>query len=96
MSPRASRTAKADGPITVDGPAKGRKPAQAAGPTVVVSIDGGHCHLYGICEAEAPAVFRLVGGRLLYRAKPGPEQVEAVRSAARLCPMQAIHLRTRT
>ena len=96
MSPRASKTAKVDGSIKVDGPAKGRGPAPAAGPTVVVSIDGGHCHLYGICEAEAPAVFRLVGGRLHYRAKPGPEQLEAVRSAARLCPMQAIHLRTRT
>jgi len=77
-------------------PARTSEAATAVGPTVVVSIDGGHCHLYGICEAEAPEVFRLAGSRLLYRAKPGPGQVEAVRSAARLCPMQAIHLRERT
>ena len=86
MSPRAAKD-----PVS-------RRAARNAevGPTVAVSIDGGHCHLYGICEAEAPEVFRLVGGRLLYRAKPGPDQVDGVRSAARLCPMQAIHLRERT
>jgi len=84
VNPRTSKTARAGEPTT------------AGEPTVVVSIDGGHCHLYGICEAEAPEVFRLVRSRLLYRAKPGPGQVEAVRSAARLCPMQAIHLRERT
>jgi len=71
------------------------KPSNPRPAKLTVSVEGNHCHLYGICEAEAPGVFRLAGGRLHYMPKPAPTEREAVRSAARLCPMQAIHLQER-
>ena len=56
-----------------------------------VDVSGDHCERYAICEQEAPAVFRMrADGRLEYKGSPGPEQRDAVRQAARLCPMQAI------
>ena len=56
-----------------------------------VDVSGDHCERYAICEQEAPAVFRMrADGRLEYKGAPGPEQRDAVRQAARLCPMQAI------
>lgn len=58
-----------------------------------ISVDNGHCHLYGICEQEAPEVFALLeNGRLRYTNRPGPEVADKVRQAVRLCPMQAIDL----
>ena len=58
---------------------------------LLVSVDNRLCHLYGICEQEAPDVFELaIDGRLRYSARPNPENVDATRQAARLCPMQAI------
>ena len=63
-------------------------------PVQRVSVNNTHCHLFGICEQEAPEVFQLrADGRLAYQTKPGPEQLEDVRQAARLCPMQAITLK---
>ncbi|TFC15192.1 ferredoxin [Cryobacterium algoritolerans] len=60
---------------------------------VSVSVDNRHCHLYGICEQEAPEVFALgVDGRLRYSTHPAAPEAEATRQAARLCPMQAITL----
>jgi ferredoxin len=56
-----------------------------------VDVSGDHCERYAICEQEAPEVFQLrADGRLEYKGSPGPEQRDAVRQAARLCPMQAI------
>ena len=64
--------------------------------SVSVSVDGNHCHFYAICAAEAPDVFRLPSdGRLRYTSKPDPSQTGAVLEAARLCPMQAIHVTVR-
>ena len=64
--------------------------------SVSVSVDGNHCHFYAICAAEAPEVFRLPSdGRLRYISKPDPSQTAAVLEAARLCPMQAIHVTVR-
>ncbi len=61
-----------------------------------VSVDRNHCHLYGICEQEAPEVFQLTAdGRLEYKGKPDARQMEQVRQAARLCPMQAITIEER-
>ncbi|TFC03354.1 ferredoxin [Cryobacterium sp. MDB2-33-2] len=58
-----------------------------------VSVDNRQCHLYGICEQEAPEVFALgVDGRLRYSAHPAALEATATRQAARLCPMQAITL----
>lgn len=63
---------------------------------VSVSVDGNHCHFYAICAAEAPAVFRLpTDGRLRYTSKPDATHTAAVLEAARLCPMQAIHVTVR-
>jgi ferredoxin len=61
---------------------------------VSVSVDNNHCHRYAICQQEAPGVFELThDGRLSYSAIPDPRRLEAVRQAARLCPMQAITIR---
>ncbi len=60
---------------------------------VTVSVDNNHCHLYAICVQEAPEVFDLsIDGRLRYTAKPAAHLYEKVWNAARLCPMQAIHI----
>jgi DMSO/TMAO reductase YedYZ heme-binding membrane subunit/ferredoxin len=61
-----------------------------------VDVNYNHCQRYAICEQEAPEVFRMrADGRLEYQVSPDPEQREAVRQAARLCPMQAISLEER-
>ena len=58
---------------------------------VRVAVHNGHCHHFGICQQEAPAVFRLRSDhRLSYDSSPAPEQADRVRQAARVCPMQAI------
>lgn len=63
------------------------------GTVVRVSVDNGHCRLYGICQQEAPDVFDLgEDGRLRYQARPTADHAPAVRQAARCCPMQAITL----
>lgn len=61
-----------------------------------VNVNRNHCHLYAICEQEAPDVFHLSpDGRLEYNSKPNDRHLEAVRQAARLCPMQAIEIEER-
>ena len=56
-----------------------------------VSVHNGHCHLYGVCQQEAPEVFHLRSDtRLTYDTTPASEQSARVRQAARLCPTQAI------
>jgi ferredoxin len=58
---------------------------------ISVDVNRNHCQQYAICEQEAPQVFRMRGdGRLEYEGSPDPDQRDAVRQAARLCPMQAI------
>jgi ferredoxin len=59
--------------------------------SVTVGVDNNHCHLYAICQHEAPGVFELRRNRrLVVAAHPPAHLLEQVRSAARLCPMQAI------
>jgi ferredoxin len=61
----------------------------------VVSVDNNRCHLYAICQQEAPASFLVASdGRLYYDAAPPSQQMASVRQAARLCPMQAIALQS--
>jgi ferredoxin len=70
--------------------------AEAHRPTIAItiSVDRNHCHRYAICQQEAPGVFELTpDGRLVYDSAPAPEQLGAVRQAARVCPMQAINVR---
>lgn len=65
-----------------------RSPATS---TVSISVDNGHCHLFGICQQEAPDLFDLgADGRLRYRARPGAKAAGQAHQAARCCPMQAI------
>lgn len=62
----------------------------------VVSVDNNRCHLYAICQMEAPASFEVgVDGRLRYDRTPSDHDLPEVRQAARLCPMQAIRLKER-
>lgn len=74
-------------------------PTETAGTqsvSVSVSVDANHCNFYAICVTEAPEVFELrSNGRLRYAAHPAPTSMEAVLAAARLCPMQAIHVEVR-
>jgi ferredoxin len=61
--------------------------------TIDVSVDNNHCHLFAICQQEAPEVFQLVDDRrLVFDSRPAWYLVDQVRNAARLCPMQAIEI----
>lgn len=67
-------------------------PVPAAG-TLRVDVDSHLCHAYGVCQSEAPQVFRLGrDGRLEYEKRPAARLTPHVRAAARACPMRAIHL----
>lgn len=62
----------------------------------VIDVDGRRCQLFGVCTHEAPYVF-VIGdnGRLRYSKRVTADQHDAVRQAARTCPMQAIHIKQR-
>ncbi|MFJ1761652.1 4Fe-4S domain-containing protein [Amycolatopsis sp. NPDC088138] len=58
-----------------------------------ISVDSHRCHSYGVCQSEAPQVFRLGhDGQLEYEKRPEARLTPHVRAAARACPMRAIHL----
>jgi ferredoxin len=72
-------------------------PARRLSIRVHVSVDNNHCHRYAVCQQEAPHVFQLTpDGRLTYDPSPDPRHLEAVRQAARVCPMQAIEIEERS
>lgn len=58
-----------------------------------LSVDKDRCRRYGICVAEAPALFRMTtdGGLRYLRSVPDKE-VEQAKAAVRSCPMLAIEL----
>jgi ferredoxin len=61
--------------------------------TLRVDVDSQRCHAYGVCQSEAPQVFRLgLDGQLAYEKRPEAQLVANVQAAARACPMRAIHL----
>ncbi|MEU8513414.1 FAD-dependent oxidoreductase [Kitasatospora sp. NPDC048722] len=61
---------------------------------VKVSVDNSRCHVYGICQQEAPEVFRISeSGSLHYTANLPARLAAQARQAARCCPMQAITVR---
>jgi ferredoxin len=60
-----------------------------------VSVERSRCIAGGHCVLQAPDVFDQDdqdGQVVLLNADPGPEQQEAVRAAAELCPAAAIIL----
>jgi ferredoxin len=58
-----------------------------------IDVDSHRCHSYGVCQSEAPQVFRLGhDGQLEYEKRPEARLTPHVRAAARACPMRAIHL----
>lgn len=58
---------------------------------VKVSVDNNRCHIYGICQQEAPEVFRISEGGSLHYTGAVPARLAArARQAVRCCPMQAI------
>jgi NADPH-dependent 2,4-dienoyl-CoA reductase/sulfur reductase-like enzyme/ferredoxin len=58
---------------------------------VRISVDNNRCHIYGICQQEAPEVFRISdGGSLHYTGNVPAEFAAKARQAVRCCPMQAI------
>ncbi len=60
---------------------------------MTISVDNQRCHLYGVCQAEAPNLFELTpGGRLHYVSHVIDEHTDQAKAAARACPMRAIHL----
>jgi NADPH-dependent 2,4-dienoyl-CoA reductase/sulfur reductase-like enzyme/ferredoxin len=60
---------------------------------VRVSVDNNRCHIYGICQQEAPEVFRISdGGSLHYTPNVRAASAARARQAARCCPMQAIRI----
>ncbi|WP_370949402.1 4Fe-4S domain-containing protein [Amycolatopsis sp. cg5] len=76
----------------IDGETMPAKRLDKAAP-MRVSVDNQRCHRYGFCQTEAPDVFKLrEDGRLQYRQLPDVAVNQAVRSAARACPMRAIQL----
>jgi ferredoxin len=59
-----------------------------------IDVDLSRCQGYGNCLGAAPAVFDLGDNGLviLLDGEPASEQHEAVRKAAKLCPVAAIAL----
>jgi ferredoxin len=68
-------------------------PAEPEAAALRVDVDSQRCHSYGVCQSEAPQVFRLgQDGQLEYEKRPEAGETPNVRAAARACPMRAIHL----
>lgn len=59
-----------------------------------VNVDRGLCDSNGVCAVEAPAVFELNDDDDLVVLKEivGPQELDAVRSAIRVCPKRALSL----
>lgn len=58
---------------------------------ITVTVDMTKCQHYGQCVLEAPSAFRLdEEDRLEYESSVPDSELEAVRAAADVCPMQAI------
>jgi ferredoxin len=60
-----------------------------------ISVDVDKCIGAGLCVLAAPEVFAQdedTGLVIVLQEAPGPDQYDAVREAARLCPALVIHL----
>ncbi|WP_225848710.1 FAD-dependent oxidoreductase [Streptomyces sp. HPF1205] len=60
---------------------------------VRVGVDNNRCHIYGICQQEAPEIFRISETGSLHYTRAVPAEFAAqARQAVRCCPMQAIQI----
>jgi ferredoxin len=61
---------------------------------VKVVVDTGLCQGHGVCESEAPEVFRVSKDNVVevLDASPPPDLWPAAKEAAKHCPTQAITL----
>ncbi len=59
-----------------------------------ITVDLGLCQGHGVCESEAPDVFRVSKDNTVevLDASPSAELHEAAREAAKHCPTQAISI----
>jgi ferredoxin len=59
-----------------------------------VNVDWGLCDGNGVCVVEAPRVFEMTDDDKLVvlREEVGPGELDAVRSAVRVCPKRALSL----
>ncbi len=59
-----------------------------------ITVDADLCQGHGVCESEAPAVFRVGEDRQveLLDPAPGEDQRTAVKAAVKYCPTHALTL----
>lgn len=59
-----------------------------------ISVDADLCQGHGVCESEAPAVFRVGDDRQVEVLDPSPsdDQRAAVKAAVKYCPTHALTL----
>jgi NADPH-dependent 2,4-dienoyl-CoA reductase/sulfur reductase-like enzyme/ferredoxin len=82
------------GPVRTDAFPPARPVLVPEAEPVRISVDNNRCHIYGICQQEAPEVFRISeGGSLHYTAAVPAALAAGARQAVRCCPMQAIAIR---
>ena len=57
-----------------------------------IGVDVGLCQGHGVCESEAPAVFRVGDDRQVrvLDPEPGEDQRAAVNAAVKYCPTHAL------
>lgn len=59
-----------------------------------ITVDADLCQGHGVCESEAPAVFRVGPDRQVELLDPAPseDQRAAVKAAVKYCPTHALSL----
>lgn len=59
-----------------------------------VNVDWALCDANGVCVVEAPRVFEMTDDDelVVLREEVGPDDLNAVRSAIRVCPKRALSL----
>ncbi|MEW2521284.1 FAD-dependent oxidoreductase [Actinacidiphila alni] len=81
----------AERPLHTDAFAPARPVLVPEAEPVRISVDNNRCHIYGICQQEAPEVFRIAESGSLHYTRSVPAAYAAkARQAVRCCPMQAI------
>jgi ferredoxin len=96
--PQSGRPGRSTAPAIPDYDEPTKRPPRTGGAistavTATISVDNNRCHLYAICQDEAPDVFDVASdGRLHYRGRIGADLLPEALQAVRFCPMQAVRL----